>query len=61
MSTEFISATKPIEATCYIAGVPVKSDSLLQVKSPYDGRLVGTVATTGITHTNKAIEQALAG
>ena len=61
MSTEFISATKPIEATCYIAGVPVKSDSLLQVKSPYDGRLVGTVATTGITHTNNAIEQALAG
>src|SRR5690606_34874015 len=45
----------------YIAGEPVISDKTLEVRSPYDGRLVGTVATTDITHTEKAIEKALAG
>lgn len=55
------NALKDIMATCYIAGEPVVSDNLLEVKSPYDGRVVGTVSTTDHTHTEKAIQKALAG
>ena len=61
MSTETKSTPKPIKSTSYLAGEPVVSEDLLQVKSPYDGRLVGTVTTAGLSHTKKAIDLALAG
>jgi aldehyde dehydrogenase (NAD+) len=53
--------SKVINATCYVAGEPVISQSVLQIKSPYDGRVVGSVVTADITHTRKAIDLALAG
>ncbi len=61
MSTETRKISKPIQATSYIAGEPVVSETLLQVKSPYDGRLVGTVTLADLSHTKKAIDLALAG
>lgn len=47
--------------TGYIAGVPLQSDVLLEVKSPYDGRLVGTVTLGDRTHTEAAIVAGLKG
>ncbi|MGJ7029553.1 phosphonoacetaldehyde dehydrogenase [Niabella hirudinis] len=52
--------TQPIRATSYIAGEPVQNNRLLEVKSPYDGRLVGTVTTAGAADVEKAITRALA-
>jgi len=31
-------------AHCYVAGKKINSDNLHEVKSPYDNRIVGTVA-----------------
>ncbi|PWT98694.1 MAG: phosphonoacetaldehyde dehydrogenase, partial [Bacteroidetes bacterium] len=50
-----------ISATCYIAGEPIKSSQVLEVRSPYDRRLVGTVTLANASHTNQAIEAALKG
>lgn len=47
--------------TGYIAGTPLQSDVLLEVKSPYDGRLVGTVTLGDRTHTEAAIVAGLKG
>jgi len=47
--------------TSYIAGKPVQSDKLLEVRSPYDRRLVGTVTLANATHASQAIEEALKG
>lgn len=44
-----------------IAGNTVQSDKLLQVRSPYDNRLVGTVTMANAGHVNQAIEIALKG
>lgn len=52
---------KHMNATSYVAGKPVKSDKLLQVKSPYDNRLVGTVTLANATHAEEAIAAALKG
>ena len=46
---------------CYVAGKAISSDNLLEVKSPYDNRLVGTVTLANSTHAQQAIEAALAG
>lgn len=51
----------PIHTTCYVAGEPVKSDNILEVKSPYDKRLVGTVRLAALKNTHEAIETALVG
>lgn len=50
-----------LHAHCYVAGKAISSDQILEVKSPYDKRLVGTVALANSTHTHQAIEAALAG
>ena len=50
---------KTIHATCYVAGVPVNGQSKLEVKSPYDGHLVGTVALANAADAKKAIEIAI--
>ncbi|MRG48987.1 phosphonoacetaldehyde dehydrogenase [Chitinophaga sp. SYP-B3965] len=50
-----------ISLTGYIAGEPLQSDVLLEVKSPYDGRLVGTVTLGNRQHTEAAILAGLKG
>ncbi|MBX2923487.1 MAG: phosphonoacetaldehyde dehydrogenase [Chitinophagaceae bacterium] len=50
-----------MNATSYVAGNPVKSDQLLEVKSPYDNRLVGTVTLANASHVEEAITTALKG
>ena len=45
----------------YIAGKPVESAQLLEVRSPYDRRLVGTVTVANGSHAKDAIEAALKG
>ena len=44
-----------------VNNIPVGSGKLLEVHSPYDNRLVGTVATATIADTHRAIEAALQG
>jgi aldehyde dehydrogenase (NAD+) len=48
-------------ANGYIAGKPVQSDSLLEVRSPYDNRLVGTVKLANREHAFQAVKEALKG
>jgi putative phosphonoacetaldehyde dehydrogenase len=53
---------KPVPAlSSYIAGKAIETDQLLEVRSPYDNRVVGTVALAGHSHVQQAIEAALAG
>ena len=47
--------------SCYVAGKPIESKDLLEVRSPFDKRLVGTVVLANASHTQKAIEAGLAG
>lgn len=47
--------------TCYVAGNPVKTDAVREVRSPYDNRLVGTLTLCDHTHLEMAIEAALKG
>jgi aldehyde dehydrogenase (NAD+) len=47
--------------SCYIAGKPLDSVNRLEVFSPYDGRLVGTVGLATAADTNAAIEAGLQG
>ncbi|MBS1917676.1 MAG: phosphonoacetaldehyde dehydrogenase [Bacteroidetes bacterium] len=44
---------------CYVAGKKVDSNNIFEVKSPYDKRVVGTVALANATHTQQAIDAAL--
>ena len=53
--------TEIIHTTCYVAGKPVETGNVLKVRSPYDGRLVGTVQLANEKDTQQAIEKALAG
>lgn len=50
-----------MNATSYVAGKPVQSDKLLEVKSPYDNRIVGTVTLANAGHAEEAIKAALNG
>ena len=50
-----------IHTSCYVAGEPVRSGNILEVKSPYDDRQVGTVQLAGSEHRQRAIERALKG
>ncbi|MBS0026472.1 phosphonoacetaldehyde dehydrogenase [Chitinophaga sp. 22321] len=54
-------STSVIALPCYVAGKPIASDKVLEVRSPYDNRLVGTVALAGATHAEQAIAAALKG
>jgi aldehyde dehydrogenase (NAD+) len=47
--------------SCYIAGKAVESDKVLEIRSPYDKRLVGTVKLANAAHAQQAIEAALKG
>ncbi|TKK65128.1 phosphonoacetaldehyde dehydrogenase [Ilyomonas limi] len=55
------NGTHVLNLSCYVAGKPIASDNVLQVRSPYDNRIVGTVALAGAKETNEAIEAALKG
>jgi len=50
-----------IEASCYIAGQQVAGEKRLIVRSPYDNRVVGTVALCGREQTEAAITAMLTG
>lgn len=50
-----------MNAHSYVAGEPVKSDKLLEVRSPYDNRLVGTVTLSNADDAERAIQAALKG
>lgn len=50
-----------MNAYSYVAGVPVQSDKLLEVRSPYDNRLVGTVTLSNSGDAERAIQAALKG
>ncbi|MEP6628791.1 MAG: phosphonoacetaldehyde dehydrogenase [Ginsengibacter sp.] len=61
---EITASTNGAEAThfsCYVAGKKVESEKQLEVRSPYDKRLVGTVALAGAQETDAAIKAALKG
>ena len=44
-----------------IAGIPINSDHLLYIKSPYDGRIVGTVTMASPQDIERALSIAYAG
>src|SRR5580704_14488063 len=50
-----------VDKTRYVAGSPVKSENVLQIKSPYDNRIVGSVTLANKTHSAQAIEMAIKG
>ncbi len=50
-----------INTSCYVAGKKIVSENTLEVRSPYDKRLVGTVALANASHAEQAIEAALKG
>lgn len=50
-----------ISTSCYVAGKKIVSENTLKVRSPYDQRLVGTVALANASHAEQAIEAALKG
>jgi aldehyde dehydrogenase (NAD+) len=50
-----------INSSCYVAGKKIESEKTLEVRSPYDNRLVGTVALASASHAEQAIEAALKG
>ena len=47
--------------SCYIAGNAIESGKSLEIRSPYDNRLVGTVKLANASHAQLAIEAALKG
>ena len=47
--------------TSYVAGTRVQNDSILEVKSPYDNRVVGTVTLANASHVEQAIQAGLKG
>lgn len=50
-----------LNLACYVAGNAVESDRVLEIRSPYDKRLVGTVKLANASHAQQAIEAALKG
>ncbi|MDF2192147.1 phosphonoacetaldehyde dehydrogenase [Paraflavitalea sp. CAU 1676] len=55
------NGTAVIDLSCYVAGKTVVSDKVLEIRSPYDKRLVGTVKLANAAHAQQAIEAALKG
>lgn len=46
---------------CYVAGKKIDPINIFEVKSPYDKRVVGTVALANASHAQQAVDAALAG
>jgi phosphonoacetaldehyde dehydrogenase len=55
------SLANTIDLSCYVAGKVLQSDKLLEIKSPYDGRIVGTVHLSNAKDTENAIQAGLKG
>ena len=55
------TGTDVIKLSCYVAGKKIESDKILEVRSPYDNRLVGTVSQADASHAEQAIEAGLKG
>ncbi len=51
--------TEVIRATSYVAGIPLQSENILEVRNPYNNHLVGTVTLASAEDTQNAIKQAL--
>jgi len=49
------------ELSCYVAGEAVATGNVLEVRSPYDNRLVGKVTLANASHVQQAIDKALKG
>jgi phosphonoacetaldehyde dehydrogenase len=46
---------------CYVAGKKIESQNILEVKSPFDNRVVGTVVLANASHAEAAVEAGLKG
>ena len=55
------NGAEAIHFSCYVAGKKVESEKRLEVRSPYDGRPVGTLTLAGAHETDEAIKAALKG
>ena len=53
------NGSSALNLSCYVAGTKVESDTFLEVRSPYDNRLVGTVKLAAVAHVQQAIEVAM--
>ena len=53
------NGSSALNLSCYVAGMKVESDTFLEVRSPYDNRLVGTVKLAAAAHVQQAIEVAM--
>ena len=53
--------SEAIKLSSYVAGKTIESTTFLEVRSPYDQRLVGTVGLANAAHTKASIEAGLAG
>jgi phosphonoacetaldehyde dehydrogenase len=51
----------PLKLSSYVAGKPIVSEQLHEVRSPYDKRLVGTVTMASKEHAMEAVAAALRG
>ena len=51
----------PLHLHCYVAGKQIHSSNTQTIRSPYDGRVVGTVALAGKEDVEAAIAAALGG
>jgi len=60
-STTTIDKTAVQHLHCYVAGKPVSRGRELEIRSPYDQRLVGTVQLAGEEEVREAIAMALRG
>lgn len=50
-----------VHTHCYVAGKKVESQNILEVKSPFDNRVVGTVVLANASHAEAAVEAGLKG
>jgi phosphonoacetaldehyde dehydrogenase len=60
-ATEQTNSTDILRLSCYVAGKPVRPGHELEIRSPYDQRLVGTVQLADHIDVRQAIETALRG
>ena len=61
MDTDNAGQKSILNLHCFVAGNPVQSNKILEVKSPYDNRSVGTVVLATAINAQEAIEVALKG
>ena len=50
-----MNPTEPLTLSSFVAGQTISTGRHLQIRSPYDNRLAGTVELAGRDHTEAAI------